>query len=123
VLRLVRHSTGCEQRWQEFNALDRNLVRLKRVGDEITVQSVKFHGFIENALNRPKVYYRFMLVKCAKGDLPTRTTLFLNNADNKMIDELNTERYSIIASKIFTVTPSNGQAANASGLEVRLFLS
>ncbi len=64
-----------------------------------------------------------MLVKCAKGDLPTRTTLFLNNADNKMIDELNTERYSIIASKIFTVTPSNGQAANASGLEVRLFLS
>lgn len=86
----------------------------QRVGDEITVQSVKFHGFIENALQRPKVYYRFMLVKCAKGDLPSRATLFKGNAGNKMIDEINTERYSIVASKTFNVQASNAQANNAS---------
>jgi len=78
-----------------------------RLGDEITVQSVKYHAFIENALSRPKVYYRFMLVKCAKGDLPTRATLFKNNADNKMIDEINTERYTVIYQKIFNVSASN----------------
>lgn len=79
----------------------------QRVGDEITVQSVKYQGFLEGALQRSKVYFRFMLVKCAKGDLPTRATLFKGNADNKMIDEINTERYTILASKIMNVTPPN----------------
>jgi hypothetical protein len=62
---------------------------------------------VEGALQRSKVYFRFMLVKCAKGDLPTRATLFKGNADNKMIDEINTERFSIVASKIFNVSPPN----------------
>jgi len=84
-----------------------------RLGDEITVQSVKYHAFIENALARPKVYYRFMLVKCAKGDLPTRATLFKGNADNKMIDEINTERYTIVYQKIFNVSASNNVAHTA----------
>jgi hypothetical protein len=83
----------------------------QRIGDEITVQSVTFRAFMENSLQRGKVYYRWMLVKCAKGDLPTRTTLFKNNAGNKMIDEINTERFSIVASRIFNVTASNTQAS------------
>lgn len=86
----------------------------QRIGDEITVQSVKFHGFIENALARPKVYYRFMLVKCAKGDIPNRTTLFKGNADNKMIDEINSERFTIVASKIFNVSASNNVSNSVS---------
>lgn len=86
----------------------------QRIGDQITVQSVKFTAFIENALTRPKVYYRFMLVRCAKGDLPTRATLFKGNADNKMIDEINTERFTIVASKIFNVAASNATANSVS---------
>lgn len=92
----------------------------QRIGDEITVQSVKFHGFIENALARPKVYYRFMLVRCAKGDLPTRATLFKGNADNKMIDELNTERFTIVYSRIFNVQASNNTANTVSAAGVPL---
>lgn len=93
----------------QFGSLDQDMTNGggQRIGDEITVQSVKFHGMVEGALQRSKVYFRFMLVKCAKGDLPTRATLFKGNADNKMIDEINTERYSIIASRIFNVTPPN----------------
>lgn len=79
----------------------------QRIGDEITVQSVAFYAFLECALQRPKVYFRFMLVRCAKGDLPTRATLFKGNAGNKMIDEINTERFTIVASKIFNVAASN----------------
>lgn len=79
----------------------------QRVGDQINVRRVVFKMFLENALNRSKVYYRFMLVRCAKGDLPTRATLFKNNADNKMIDMINTERFSIVYQKIFNITPTN----------------
>jgi len=79
----------------------------QRIGDEINVQRVTYTFFLENALNRSKVYYRFMLVKCAKGDLPTRTTLFKGNADNKMIDTINTERFSVLYQKIVNVSPVN----------------
>lgn len=98
---------NCLQSNQGF--LDQDMVGNggQRIGDEITIQSVKFHGMVEGALQRSKVYFRFMLVKCAKGDLPTRATLFKGNADNKMIDEINTERFSIVASKIFNVSPPN----------------
>ena len=78
-----------------------------RIGDKITVRRVMYKFFLENALNRSKVYYRFMLIKCAKGDLPTRATLFKNNANNKMIDQINTERFTIIANKVINLSPTN----------------
>jgi len=84
-----------------------------RIGDKITVQGVMIKAIFENALNRPKVFYRVMIVKCAKADVPTRDTLFYNNTPVKMIDQVNTERYTIIAQKQFTITPSNPQAAFA----------
>lgn len=88
-----------------------------RIGDEISVKRVTYTFFLENALNRSKVYYRFMLVKCAKGDTPTKATLFRGNAGNKMIDMINTERYTIVYQKILNVSPTNPPpiAASATG--------
>jgi len=51
-----------------------------------------------------------MFIKSAKGDVPTRTTLFQNASNNKMIDQINTERYTIVAQKIFTVSVANPAA-------------
>lgn len=48
-----------------------------------------------------------MLVKCAKGDVPTRAVLFKNDSNNKMMDVVNTERFTILAQKIFTINTSN----------------
>lgn len=82
------------------------------IGDMISVKGVMLRGFFENALGRARVYYRVMIIKCAKGDVPTRTTLFKGDADNKMIDQLNTERYSVVAQKIFNISASNAAPAS-----------
>lgn len=74
-----------------------------RIGDQITVKGMKIVAFFENALKRPKVFYRLMLVRCAKGDTIDRTTLFKNDSDNKMIDVVNNERFTILAQRRFNI--------------------
>jgi len=84
---------------------------MQRIGDSIHVQSITFKCFVEASLGRSKVYFRFMLLKCAKGDTPTRGTLFEESCDNKMIDTIHTERYTVVASKTFNVSAPNLTAA------------
>jgi len=88
-----------------------------RIGDQITIKGLMIKGFFENALARPRVFYRVMLVRAAKGDTIDRSTLFKNDSGNKMIDQVNTERFSILAQKIFTINASNiaASAAEVSG--------
>lgn len=78
-----------------------------RIGDSISVKGLLIRGFFENALQRPKVYYRVMLVRTAKGELPTRANIFKEASGNKMIDQINRERVTIVAQKIFTINSSN----------------
>jgi len=77
------------------------------LGDQIHVKGMMIKGFFEGALQRSKVYFRVMLVKYARGDAPTRATLFKNDSDNKMLDVINTEKYTVVWQKIFTVSPPN----------------
>lgn len=84
-----------------------------RIGDSLVIRGVAIRGFFENALARPKVYYRVMVVKCAKGDILDRGTLFKGVVGNKMIDQMNTERFTIIAQKIFNISASNIAASGA----------
>lgn len=88
----------------------------QRVGDSITVRGLLFKAYFENALQRSKVHYKIFLVRKAKGDTLDRSTFFKNNCDNKMIDQINTERYTIVASKKFTISAANAGAANAEAL-------
>lgn len=89
-----------------------------RIGDSIAVRGLSIKCFFENALDRPRVYYRVMLVKCAKGDVPTRAVLFKNDSNNKMLDVVNTERFTILAQKIFTISCSNPAPTGVSGTGV-----
>lgn len=73
-----------------------------RIGDRITVRGVALRGFIENALDRSKVHYRILVLKGAKGDTFDRSTIFKGMADNKMIDQINTERFTIVAQRVIT---------------------
>lgn len=85
----------------------------QRIGDQITVSGVRIKGFLECALKRPKVFFRVMLVKCAKGDTPSDATFWKGDSGNKMIDVVNTERYTIIAQARFTVKVDNSAPAHA----------
>jgi len=87
-----------------------------RIGDRITVGGLTIKAFLENSLGRSKVYWRVMLIKCAKGDPITRADLFQNSSDNKMIDTINTERYTVVAQKIFNIQPSDSAPLNLANL-------
>lgn len=80
---------------------------LNRIGDAITVRGVKLRFFLENALNRPKVYYRIMLLKGPRGQQPTRANVFRGRTDNKMIDDVDTKFWTILWSKQLTIQTAN----------------
>lgn len=87
-----------------------------RIGDEIMLRGVSIKFMVELNERYSDVTFRFLLVKCAKGDTPTRVTLWNSLSDNKMIDTFNTERYTIIKSKTFKMTaPNPGTVGVAEG--------
>jgi len=86
-----------------------------RVGDQISVRGLKIVMFLENALERSKVFYRVMLVRCPRGVAPSRANLFKGDSSNKMIDCVNTERFSIVWGTRFNI-----QVANQPGNAVQL---
>lgn len=94
-----------------------------RIGDKISLSGVLVKGFFENALSRSRVHYRVMLVRGAKGETFNRANLFKGIVNNKCIDQMNTERFTIVASKRFTINSSNSAAigADAAGQPIEIF--
>lgn len=87
-----------------------------RVGDEIMLKGVSIKMMIELNERYSDVTCRLLVVKCAKGDAPTRITLFNNLTGNKMIDTINTERYTIIARQTFKIkAPNTGTLGSSPG--------
>lgn len=93
-----------------------NSNQAQHIGDSINVRGLLIKFFVEAALQRSKVYFRFMLIKCAKGDTIDRSTLFKSCATNKMIDQINTERFTIVAQKTFNVSSPNTVASATSAV-------
>lgn len=87
-----------------------------RLGDKIQVKGLLFKFFVEASLGRAKVYFRFMLIRMAKGDTLNRANLFKDACGNKMIDQINTERFTIVAQKIVNVSASNPAPLSVSAL-------
>lgn len=78
-----------------------------RLGDEIMLKGVSLKGMVELNERFSDVTIRILVVKCAKGDTPTRATLFNGVSGNKMLDTLNTERYTVIAQKFVRLKAPN----------------
>lgn len=85
---------------------------MSRIGDKVQIRGLLFRFFVEASLQRSKVYFRFMLVRMAKGDTLNRANLFKDACGNKMIDQINTERFTIVAQKIINVTSPNSTASS-----------
>jgi len=80
---------------------------LNRVGDEINVKGVSIKMMLELNERYSMATFRVFVVKCAKGDTPTKTTLFTGLSANKMIDTINSERYTVVASKTCVIRQSS----------------
>lgn len=70
-----------------------------RIGDQVNCRGVSIKMMLELNERFSDVTFRIFVVKSAKGDLPDRATLFNGLSGNKMLDTVNTERYTILASK------------------------
>jgi len=86
----------------------------QRIGDQIMLKGVSIKMMLENPADRSNTYYRIMVIRGAKGETFDRTTLFKGKSDNKMLDVINNERFSIIAQKIVNLKAANGTASSIS---------
>lgn len=88
-----------------------------RIGDEIDLKGVAFKIMLENNHRYPDVTFRIMVIKSAKGDVPTTATLFNGLSGNKMMDTFNNERYTLLFSKYVKVkSPNLGSNAAVGGV-------
>jgi len=87
-----------------------------RIGDKINLTGLSVKVMFELNERYSMATFRIFIVKSAKGDVPTNGTLFNALTANKMIDTLNRERYTILASKTFTIKQSS-TSIQASGIQ------
>lgn len=89
---------------------------LNRIGDQIQLQGVSLKFMIELNERYSDVTFRLMVIKCARGDIPTRATLFNGASANKMLDTVNTDRYTIMSQKWFKLkAPNTGALGGETG--------
>lgn len=85
---------------------------LNRTGDEINLRGISLRFLLEMQQSHSDVTYRCMLIKAAKGDTPTLATLFTGLSPCKILDQINTERFSVVYSKTFKQTARNPGVGN-----------
>lgn len=78
-----------------------------RIGDEISLRGISIRFLMEMSLNHSDCTYRAMVIKSAKGDAPNVTSLFNGLTTCKLIDRVNTERFTVLYSKTFKLTARN----------------
>lgn len=91
-----------------------------RIGDEVTARGYSMKFMVELNERYSDVTFRLIMVKCAKGDTPTRATLFHGQSGNKMLDSINTERYSIVAQKYFKLKAPNVSVMGTDGTSAQI---
>jgi hypothetical protein len=79
----------------------------QRIGDKINLKGVSIRFMTELNERYSDVSFRFLFVKAAKGDVPTRASLYNAVSGNKMLDTLNRERYTILKDHWFKIRAAN----------------
>jgi len=79
----------------------------QRVGDKIHLKGISIKGMLELNERYSDVTFRIMIIKSAKGDIPTSSTLWQGASGNKMLDSMDTERYTVLFSKYLKIKAPN----------------
>lgn len=90
-----------------------------RIGDQINLKGVSIRMMLELNERYSDVTFRILVVKCAKADNILRASIFNGLSGNKMIDTLNTERYTFLVDKwVHMKAPNTGNiyASGAGGI-------
>jgi len=87
-----------------------------RVGDQITYKGIQIKMMLELNERYSDVTYRIFLVKSARGDNPVTSGAFWNGlSGNKMLDTVNTERYTVLFQKYGKIRAGNFGGQTSSG--------
>lgn len=81
-----------------------------RIGDKITLQRVSLKMMLELDERSSDSTFRIMVVRTARGDVPTSVTMFKGQSNNKMLDEFDNERFTCLAQKWVKITSRNVSA-------------
>lgn len=82
-----------------------------RIGDKINLKGMNIKFMVELNERYSDVTFRMFVVRSAKGDTPTRATMFNGISGNKMIDTLNSERFTFLVKKTFKIRSFSPTAA------------
>ena len=93
-----------------------NTASNNRIGDQVTFKGLSIKMMLELNERYSDVTYRIMLIKSARDDNPAGSAGFWNNLSaNRMLDTVNTERYTILYQKWGKIRAGNHGALSASG--------
>lgn len=84
-----------------------------RIGDEINFKGLQMKMMLELNERYSDVTYRILVIKSSRGDTPQNTTLWNNVSGNRMLDTINTERYTVIYQKWGKIKAPNYGALSA----------
>lgn len=73
------------------------------LGDEMMPTSIRIRGEFRNAIWAPPSRTMLMLIMGNAGDTPSVTTIWRNQLQNGFLDDFNSARYTLIASKTFAL--------------------
>lgn len=91
-----------------------------RIGDEIMLKGASIKMMVELNERYSDVTLRLMVIKAAKGDVPTRATLFTGRSGNKMLDIIDKERYSVLFQRFYKLKAPNLSVTNLLGASTQV---
>ncbi len=86
-----------------------------RIGDQINLRGASLRFMFELNERYSDVTLRLLVIRSAKGDVPTRATLFIGRSGNKMLDMIDRERYSVMYQRYVKMKAPNMSVANIGG--------
>ena len=78
-----------------------------RIGDKILLISMQVKGMLELNERYSDVSVKVLVIKAAKGDVPTNSNLWQGASTNKLLDSFNSERFTILKSKFIKLRAPN----------------
>jgi len=82
-------------------------VSANRVGSEVLAKGVRYKIFLQNNERFAQVKHRFLFIKCERGQLYDNTSIWMGRSDNKMLDDINHEKITVLYDKTFTINAPN----------------
>lgn len=100
--------------WSPLSQIAKGDIENQRTGDEIIVKYMKSKFWISAKSDRPNVMFRLVGYRCPKDEIFTNgPDIYEGDHGNKMLDKVNTDKYTPVIQKMFQTKNDSSQEAEA----------